>query len=51
LDWLSDVAASRPRVVLTHGEDEAREALADAIQERYGIQASRPQLEDVIALD
>ena len=51
LDWLSDVAPARPRVVLTHGEDEARSALAAAIAQRYGIQAERPQLDDVIVLE
>lgn len=51
LDWLSEIAPSHPRIVLTHGEDEARAALAAAILERYGIQAERPRLEDVIVLD
>jgi metallo-beta-lactamase family protein len=51
LDWLSEVAPSRPRVVLTHGEDGARAALAAAILERYGIEAERPQLSDVVVLD
>jgi metallo-beta-lactamase family protein len=51
LEWLAEVAPSRPRVVLTHGEDEARAALAAAILERYGIEAERPQLGDVIALE
>jgi len=51
LDWLSEVAPSRPRVVLTHGEDEARAALAAAILERYGIEAERPQLSDVVVLE
>ena len=51
LDWLSEVAPGRPRIVLTHGEDEARSALAAAIAQRYGIQAERPQLDDVVVLD
>lgn len=51
LDWLSEVAPSRPRVVLTHGEDEAREALAAAIAQRYGIEAERPRREDVVVLE
>jgi metallo-beta-lactamase family protein len=50
IDWLSDVAPSRPRVVLTHGEDEARAALAAGIRERYGIEAERPALADVVTL-
>lgn len=51
LDWLSDVAPTRPRVVLTHGEDDARAALADAIAERYSIITERPQLDDIIVLE
>ena len=51
LDWLADVAPAKPRVVLTHGEDAARAALAAAIAERYGIVAEQPQLGDVITLE
>jgi len=51
LEWLSEVAPKRPRVVLTHGEDAARAALAAAIAARYGIQAEQPQLADVITLE
>jgi metallo-beta-lactamase family protein len=51
LDWLADAAPARPRIVLTHGEDAARAALAEAIAQRYGIEAERPHLEDVITLD
>lgn len=51
LDWLSDVAPARPRIVLTHGEDEARAALAAAIAERYGIEPECPQLGDVVVLE
>lgn len=51
LDWLSAVAPAKPRIVLTHGEDDARAALASAISARYGITAERPQLADVVTLD
>jgi len=51
LDWLSEVAPARPRVVLTHGEDAARGALAAAIAQRYGIEAELPHLGDTIRLD
>lgn len=45
LDWLGTAIGQGkpPRVVLTHGEDLAREALAAAIHERFGIDAERPQ--------
>ena len=47
LDWLGRVLGPErqgdgPRVVLTHGEDPSREALADAISTRFGIAAERP---------
>ena len=40
----------KPRVVLTHGEDPQREALAVKIRERYGVEALRPVPGDVISL-
>lgn len=40
----------KPRLVLTHGEDPQREALAVKIRERYGAEAMRPHLGDVITL-
>ena len=43
LDWLGAVAGSgKPRVVLTHGEDAERAALAHAVRERFGIEAELP---------
>lgn len=50
LDWLTDVAPSRPRVVLTHGDDEARAGLRARIAERYGIEAECPGPGDTIDL-
>lgn len=39
LAWFDALAPARPRLVLTHGEDHAREALAARIRERFGIEA------------
>jgi metallo-beta-lactamase family protein len=50
LDWLAPMASTRPRVVLTHGEDAPRAALAAKIAERYAIQALLPKLDQVIEL-
>lgn len=50
LDWLAPLAAGRPRVVLTHGEDPAREALAGCIEERFGFASERPQPGDVLEI-
>ena len=48
LHWFDAIAPSRPRVVLTHGEDKARQALARAIASRHGIAAELPGLFDVL---
>jgi metallo-beta-lactamase family protein len=37
LNWLGSLASSRPRVILTHGEDGPRAALAAKMQERFGL--------------
>jgi metallo-beta-lactamase family protein len=48
LSWLSAVAPSRPRVVVTHGEDDARSALAEKVRERYGLETVLPAMMDVV---
>ncbi len=48
LDWLSPMAAGKPRVVLTHGEDRQRGVLAGQINGRWGIQAALPKRFDAI---
>jgi metallo-beta-lactamase family protein len=50
LDWFSPLAPSRPRTIITHGEDRARQAFGDLIQERFGLQTERPALGDVIEI-
>jgi len=52
LEWLGAVIGAgegsrlprgqSPRVVLTHGEDPERAALAEAVRQRFGIDAERP---------
>ncbi len=49
-DWLADVAPSRPRIVLIHGDDEARSGLQARVAERYGITAECPGPADEIML-
>jgi metallo-beta-lactamase family protein len=48
VDWFAPLAATRPRLVLTHGEDTARNALRRLIAERHGIEAECPDLYDVV---
>jgi metallo-beta-lactamase family protein len=48
--WFAALAPCRPRVVLIHGEDGPRGALAALIQERHGITCQLPALGEVIEL-
>lgn len=50
LHWFSTVAPSRPRTIITHGEDPAREVFANVIQSRFGLRPERPMLGDVIEI-
>jgi metallo-beta-lactamase family protein len=50
LRWFDVMAPSKPRVALTHGEDDQRTALARCIQERYGLPSTLPRLGEVIDL-
>ncbi len=50
LGWLSVLASCKPQVVLTHGEDSARETLAAHVYKRFGLAASMPHMRDVIEL-
>ena len=50
LRWFEPLAQHRPRLVLTHGEDRAREPLADIIEHKHGIKALLPALGESIRL-
>jgi metallo-beta-lactamase family protein len=50
LTWLSAMAPRKPRVILTHGEDGPRQALAAQIRKRFGLPATLPGLKDVIEI-
>jgi metallo-beta-lactamase family protein len=50
LDWIGAVAPSRPRTIITHGEDRARRALGDLIHSRFGLKTEQPVLGDVIEI-
>jgi metallo-beta-lactamase family protein len=50
LSWFSAIAPSKPRLVLTHGEDEPRKILAGLIQQRYKIKAALPRMGEVITV-
>jgi metallo-beta-lactamase family protein len=42
LNWFGSLASSRPRVILTHGEDGPRNALRARIHERFGLPSETP---------
>ncbi len=48
MTWFEPLAQYRPRVVLTHGENEAREALAAKLRETHDLDPLLPELEQVI---
>ena len=50
LDWFASLAPSRPRTIITHGEDDARKALSDLIEARHGIKTECPNLGDCIEI-
>ncbi len=50
LAWMSFLAPCRPRVVLCHGEDRQRDALASKIRQQFGLKAVLPGMGDVIEL-
>jgi metallo-beta-lactamase family protein len=50
LHWIEPLAASRPRVFLTHGEDRARKPLRKIIEERYRLRVDCPGFGETIDL-
>jgi metallo-beta-lactamase family protein len=50
LDWYDSVAPSKPRTIITHGEDSARDVFAGLIRTKYKLQPELPQLGDVIEI-
>ncbi len=50
LRWFDVVAGSKPKVVLSHGEDKARHPLAGLITKRYGLSPILPEYGDIIEI-
>ena len=50
LHWFSVLAPGKPRVILTHGEDDQRAALAKIIQQRFRLPSKSPAMSEVIEL-
>lgn len=50
LRWLTPVAASQPRIIITHGEEAPRKKLASAIQQRFGLLSQLPSQGNIIEI-
>jgi metallo-beta-lactamase family protein len=50
LAWFNVIAPCKPRVVLTHGENEPRQILAKLIEQRYKLKPLLPDLNAVVEL-
>lgn len=50
MSWFGYLAPSKPKLILTHGEDEPRKALAALIQQKHKIKAVLPKIGESIEL-
>lgn len=52
INWMASAKtmAKKPRVMLVHGEDKPRQALASGLREKYDIQSHLPQMGEVAEL-
>lgn len=50
LQWYNTLAASKPRTVLTHGEDKQRSTLLGMIKQQHGVQSLTPMLMEDVTL-
>jgi metallo-beta-lactamase family protein len=50
MKWFAAIAASKPGLILTHGENEARNCLSGLIEEQYGIKALLPEMGETIEI-
>jgi metallo-beta-lactamase family protein len=48
MEWFDSVAQSRPRLIITHGENSARCKLAELIKSKHGIKAELPELNQTV---
>jgi metallo-beta-lactamase family protein len=50
LKWFSSLATAKPKVILTHGENLQREALASQIENSYNLKPWLPELNEIIEI-
>ena len=50
LTWFGTIAPSKPRLILTHGDNKARSAFSGLVESKYNVRAHCPELGDVIEI-
>lgn len=50
LKWFDSLGKAKPKVILTHGENPQREALAAQIEKSYSLKPLLPQLNEVVEI-
>jgi len=50
VNWFGALAASKPRLALTHGEPESCKAFADRLRQRYGVEAQIPAMRESLEI-
>jgi len=50
LKWFNSLGRTKPKVILTHGENPQREALASQIEKSYSLKPLQPQLNEIVEI-
>lgn len=50
INWFSSLAPSKPRVVLTHGEEDQRKTLSSLLKNKFKVKTTLPKLNDIVEL-
>ena len=50
LRWFDSLGKEKPKVILTHGENPQREALASQIQKNYNLKSLLPELNEIVEI-
>ena len=50
LNWFSTLAPSKPKVIVTHGEDEQRKIFSGMLKKKFGVKTVIPELNEVVEI-
>lgn len=50
LKWFNSLGKTKPKVILTHGENLQRETLASQIEKSYGLKPLLPQINEIVEI-